>query len=169
MCLDCPWMATRSRLSEVYKVSAGRPSHQWWNGTLLLVQWTALRTLLVSWGHCHTEESQIIPRNGYSHTRAWYWGHCHTEESQIIPRNGYSHTWAWYWGHCHTEESQIIPGMGTPILGHGSEVLRWWPHIFNFQSAWVPILGLIVIWLTLSFCRKNWFVSITFSSRDTWI
>ncbi len=52
---------------------------------------------------------------------------------------------------------------GTPILGHGREVL----HFGGFQSDWVPILYLNTIRLTPSFNRKNWFVSITFSSRDT--
>ncbi len=35
------------------------------------------------------------------------------------------------------------------------------------QSDWVPMLYLNIIGLTPSFCRKNRFVSITFSSRDT--
>ncbi len=39
--------------------------------------------------------------------------------------------------------------------------------LWDFQSNWVPILYLNMIQLTTSFCRKNQFVSITFSCRDT--
>ncbi len=38
------------------------------------------------------------------------------------------------------------------------------PRFCDFQSDWVPILYLNTIWLTLSFCRKNWLVSIMVSS-----
>ncbi len=41
------------------------------------------------------------------------------------------------------------------------------PRFGDFRSDWVPILYFITIRLTPSFCRKNRFVSITFSSRDT--
>ncbi len=40
------------------------------------------------------------------------------------------------------------------------------PRFGDFRSDWVPILYLSTIRLTPSFCRKNRFVSITFSSRD---
>ncbi len=43
-----------------------------------------------------------------------------------------------------------------------------YPHFEDFQYEGVRIISLITIQLTLSFCRINWFVSITFSSRDTW-
>ncbi len=39
---------------------------------------------------------------------------------------------------------------------------------WDLRSEWVPMLYLIIFGLTPSFCRKNQFVSITFSSRDTW-
>ncbi len=44
-----------------------------------------------------------------------------------------------------------------------SDDLRFW----DFQSDWVPILYLNTIRLTPLCAEKNWFVSITFSSRDT--
>ncbi len=39
----------------------------------------------------------------------------------------------------------VNPREGTPIPGQSREVLQWWP----------PILCLISIWLTPSFCRKK--------------
>ncbi len=42
------------------------------------------------------------------------------------------------------------------------------PHFCDCQSDLVPIVWLNQIRLTTSFCRKNHFVSMTFSSRDTW-
>ncbi len=50
----------------------------------------------------------------------------------------------------------------TLILGHRREVSLWWPPFLRFS---IPILYLM-IWLTPSFCFR--FVSITFSSWDTW-
>ncbi len=45
-----------------------------------------------------------------------------------------------------------------------SDDTRFW----DCQSDWDSVLCIIMIWLIL-FCRKNQFVSITFSLRDTWI
>ncbi len=42
------------------------------------------------------------------------------------------------------------------------------PHFCDCQSNLVPIVWCNQIQLTPSFCRKNQFVSNTFSSRDTW-
>ncbi len=56
-----------------------------------------------------------------------------------------------------------IPRDGySPICWHGREV----PRFGDFQTDWVPILYLNTIQLTLSFCKKNLFVSITFNSKD---
>ncbi len=41
------------------------------------------------------------------------------------------------------------------------------PHFWDFWSDCAPILCCIPNWLTPSFCRKNQFVSIRFSSRHT--
>ncbi len=57
----------------------------------------------------------------------------------------------------------VLPYLGMEGMFCGDD-----PHFWDFQSDWVPILYLITIRLTPSFCRKNKFVSITFSSRDTW-
>ncbi len=59
--------------------------------------------------------------------------------------------------------------MGTPILGHGREVPRWWPPFWGFSIQLGPqaILYLNTIRLTPSFWRKNRVVSIMFSSRYT--
>ncbi len=49
-------------------------------------------------------------------------------------------------------------GGGTPILRHGRMVGRFRgddPRFGDFQSDWVPILYLITIRLTHSFCRKS--------------
>ncbi len=77
------------------------------------------------------------------------------EASGVAARGGYSYTWAWSRG-----------GGGTPILGHGREFMRWWPHFGDFLSNWVPILYLNMTQLP-PFLQKNLVVSITFSSRDT--
>ncbi len=71
-----------------------------------------------------------------------------------------------------SQGSNVVPTKGTPILGHGREVPQWWTPFWGgggkgVQSDWIPILYLNTIQLTPFFCRKNWFVSITFSSRDT--
>ncbi len=54
---------------------------------------------------------------------------------------------------------------GSPIVGHGREVPRWWPAFLRFSIQ----LGLYFIPqhnpIDPFFCRKKWFVSITFSSR----
>ncbi len=57
------------------------------------------------------------------------------------------------------------PGEGTPILGHGREISWWWPTFWRF-SIW---LGQSLFYtFSWSCCRKkNQFVSISFSSRDT--
>ncbi len=52
---------------------------------------------------------------------------------------------------------------GTPILRHGRKVPRWWP-----QFLWLSIQFGPYCIVQPDFCRKNQFVSITFSSRDTW-
>ncbi len=51
-----------------------------------------------------------------------------------------------------------IPGEGTPINGHGRDYRFW-----DLRSDCIPILCLIMIWLTSSFCRKNQFVFLTLS------
>ncbi len=61
----------------------------------------------------------------------------------------------YYWGCLQWE--------GTPLLRHGKEVC---PPFLRFSIQFDPILLLHAIWLTPAFCRKNRFVSITFSSRD---
>ncbi len=43
------------------------------------------------------------------------------------------------------------------------------PIFEDFRSDWVPILFLIMIRSTFFFCIQNCFVSITFSSRDTYL
>ncbi len=58
----------------------------------------------------------------------------------------------------------------TPILRHDRKILWWWPPILWLSIPFGPYCN---VWcnqirLTPSFCRKNQFVSITFSSRDTW-
>ncbi len=55
----------------------------------------------------------------------------------------------------------VLPYLGMVGRFRGDD-----PRFWNFQSDWVPTLYLITIRLTPSFCRKNRFVSITFSSRD---
>ncbi len=60
------------------------------------------------------------------------------------PHRVYSHTWV------------------------GREIPWWWPLFLRLLIWLGPYFKLIIIWLTPSFCSKNWFVSITFSSRDTW-
>ncbi len=55
----------------------------------------------------------------------------------------------------------ILPYLGMVGRFRGDD-----PRFWDFQSDWVPILYLITIRLTPSFCRKNRFVSILFSSRD---
>ncbi len=47
------------------------------------------------------------------------------------------------------------PREGTPILGHGREVPRWWPPFLRFPSGWILILCLIKIWLTLFLQKKS--------------
>ncbi len=54
---------------------------------------------------------------------------------------------------------------GTPILRHGGKVPQWWPSFLWLSIQFGPYC---IIRFTPSFCRKNQFVSITFSSRDTW-
>ncbi len=60
-----------------------------------------------------------------------------------------------------------VVGVGTPILGHGREVLQWWPPFSGF-SIW---LGPYFIpqhqsyWLPLS-VEKIGLSEITFTSRD---
>ncbi len=55
----------------------------------------------------------------------------------------------------------VLPYLGMVVRFRGDD-----PRFGDFQSDWVPILYLNTIRLTLSFCRKNRLVSITFSSRD---
>ncbi len=58
---------------------------------------------------------------------------------------------------------EVLPHM-TMIRRFLGDDCRFW----DFQSDWVPMLFLITIWLTPFFRRKkNQFVSITFSSRNT--
>ncbi len=62
------------------------------------------------------------------------------------------------------------PGGGGgvyPYLGMVGRFRGDDPRFGDFQSDWVPILYINTIRLTTSFGRKNRFVSITFSSRDT--
>ncbi len=54
---------------------------------------------------------------------------------------------------CFEAKTITDHGEDTPILGHGREVPWWWPLFWYFRSDWVPILCLITIWLTPSFCR----------------
>ncbi len=58
-------------------------------------------------------------------------------------------------------------GVGTPILGHGREVPQWWPPFWGFSIRLGPYFIPQHNLIDPSFCRKNRFVSITFSSRDT--
>ncbi len=63
---------------------------------------------------------------------------------------------------CVTLSGWVLPYLGMVVRVPGND-----PHFGGDQSDWVPILYLHTIWLIPSFCRKNRFVSITFSSRDT--
>ncbi len=67
-----------------------------------------------------------------------------------------------YWLHVRCQsENQVLPYLGMVGRFHGDD-----PCFGDFQFDWVPFLYLTTIQLTLSFCRKNQFVSITFSSKD---
>ncbi len=58
-------------------------------------------------------------------------------------------------------------GGGTPIPEYGGELPLYWPLFGHFQIPLDPFFMLnSILLLTPSFCRKNQFVSITFSSRD---
>ncbi len=46
----------------------------------------------------------------------------------------------------------VLPYLDMVRRVHGDDT-----HFGDFQSDWVPILCLIIIWLTPSFCRKNQF------------
>ncbi len=64
---------------------------------------------------------------------------------------------------------RVTPRRVLPYLGMVDRFCSDDPHFFFFfLSNWIPILCLISIWLTSYFCRNNQFVSIRFSSRDTW-
>ncbi len=57
-------------------------------------------------------------------------------------------------------------GEGPPILDSGREFPRDLPPFLHFPDPIGSFFMLMLILLTPSFCRKNWFVSITFSSRS---
>ncbi len=50
----------------------------------------------------------------------------------------------------------LLPGRVLPYLGMVGRVRADDPHFWDFLSDWVPILCLIMIWLSPSFCRQNW-------------
>ncbi len=54
----------------------------------------------------------------------------------VMPSQNYTH---WFVTCCQdpfTSSSGVTQGVGTPILGHGREVLWWWPPIVLF-SIWL--------------------------------
>ncbi len=53
------------------------------------------------------------------------------------------------------------------LRGHNTPRVSDYPRFRDCQSDWVSILYLTTIQLTPTFCRKNQFISITFSSRNT--
>ncbi len=61
----------------------------------------------------------------------------------------------------------LLSGEGTPILGHGKEVPQLWPPFLRLLIWLDPYFMPQHYPIDASFCRKKWFVSITFSSRDT--
>ncbi len=66
-----------------------------------------------------------------------------------------------------TEPAGVVNlGWVLPYLGMEERFRSDDSHFWDFQSNWGPFLYLNTIQLTPSFCRKNLFVSITFSSRD---
>ncbi len=58
------------------------------------------------------------------------------------------------------DPARLLQFMGIVGMFRGNDRL-----FGDFQSDWIPILYLNTIQLTLSFCRKNRYISITFSSR----
>ncbi len=58
---------------------------------------------------------------------------------------------------------RVFAYLGMVGRFHGDD-----PDFCDCRSNLVPIVWCNQIRLTPSFCRKNQFVSITFSSRDTW-
>ncbi len=70
--------------------------------------------------------------------------------------------WQYHWVRKRVGDGGVLPYLGMVGRFCGDD-----HHFWDFQSEWVPIIYLHIIWLTPSFCRKNQFVSITFSSKDT--
>ncbi len=61
----------------------------------------------------------------------------------------------------------IVPGWVLPYLGMVGRFRGDDPRFRDFQSDYISKLYLNTIRLAASFCKKNRFVSITFSSRAT--
>ncbi len=61
-----------------------------------------------------------------------------------------------------------FPGKVLPCLGTVGRFLDDDARLWDFRSDLFPILYLIIIWLTPSFCRKKLGCLYLFNSRDTW-
>ncbi len=146
-------------------------------------------THIHTYTHTHTHTRTHIHAHTYIHTHTYTHTHTHTHIHTYTHTHIHTYTHTYTHIHTHTHTHHFSP-LGQHIL---STIVKWrclcWfhprgegvltylgmverfrgddPRLWDFHSDWVYMLYLNTIRLTPFSCRKNRFVSITFSSRDT--